>query len=329
MKLATKIIASIIALVTVSGCKEAATFYTNSLRSQSFVQPSNGSRYDFLWVLDNSGSMKPRRDYLRDRLNGFLSILNSRKVIDYQFAVVTTDAFKDQGALVKSNAGIEVVKSKSSLTPSKDFSEMVDSITDSQFSFWEQGLENSFLAITKNGNQFMRNGVPLVVVYLTDEDDFSCKEACWGVEPENNQDWKSYDIEKYITFFQELKKNEGSEAVLFPIIGTSVEKCSVPSLGLRYQTVAEEIGLYGQVGSICDSDLEESYNNIARIIADRGNVFKLDTPALAASIRVYVNKILINANSGIYSFDSSNNSIVFNKQLPSPGSQIEVLFEEK
>lgn len=329
MKLTKKLIGLGIALLSVSGCKEAASFYTNSLRSQAFVQPSNESRYDFLWVLDNSGSMKPRRDYLRDRLNGFLSILNSRKVVDYQFAVATTDAFSHQGALVKTSSGLEVVKSKSSSNPSRDFAELVDSITDSNTSFWEQGLENSYLAILKNGSKFMRKGVPLVVVYLTDEDDFSCKDSCWGSEPENNTGWVSFGTERYIDLFKEIKKSEESEAVLFPIVGTSPERCSVPSMGLRYQSVADAIGLYGKVGSICDADLAESYNNIARIIADRGSVFKLDTPAAASSIRVYVNKVLVDPFSGAYNFDTSINSVVFDKQLPAPGSLVEVLFEGK
>lgn len=170
----------------VSGCKEGAAFYTNSLVSESFIQPKGESSYDFLWVLDNSGSMKPRRDYLKNNLDAFLDTLNSRKAINYQMAVITTDAFRDNGALVKSSSGIEIVKSATSLKPTADFSELVNSITDSGTSFWEQGLENSYQAIQKNGAKFSREGIPLVVVFLTDEDDYSCESSCWGNEPENN-----------------------------------------------------------------------------------------------------------------------------------------------
>lgn len=328
MKLKTMLVLGVMLNGLLTGCKDGASFYVNNLRSQSFVQPDNTNRYDFLWVLDNSGSMKPRRDYVRDGLSKFLSILNSRKAIDYQMAATTTDAFKDFGKLVSSANGKEVVKSSSSLNPAADFSDIINSVQDSNTSFWEQGLENSYLAILKNGTKFMRKGVPLIVVYLTDEEDFSCKESCWGSEPENNTNWKGFELERYIDLFKELKKGEGAEIVLFPIIGVNSDRCAVPSLGARYQAVAEAVGLYGKVGSICDVDLETSYNNIAQVIADRGNVFPIDVPALRTSIKVYVDRAQIDSLSGDYEFDSKLNAVVFKKNIPKAGSQIEILFEE-
>jgi len=327
MKIKTALLASL-ALLILSSCKEGASFYTNSLRSQFFVQPNTNSNYDFLWVMDNSGSMKPRRDYIRDNIDMFLTTLNSRKAINYQMAVTTTDAFRDAGALVKTASGLELVKSNSS-NPVADFAEVVNSIKDSNTSFWEQGLESSYQAVFKYGNKFSRSGVPLIVIYVTDEDDYSCKESCWGNEPENNTGWKSFDSARYIDFFKKVKQSEGSEAVLFPIVGISPEKCTVPSLGKRYQEVAAAVGLYGTSGSICDLDLEESYNNIAKVIADRDNVFVLDTPASGKDIKVYVDSEIIDPVQANFSFDPDLNAIVFNGKLPKAGSLIEVLFEEK
>jgi len=311
-----------------SGCKEGASFYTNSLMSQRFIQPKTESSYDFLWVLDNSGSMKPRRDYLKNNLDSFLEILNSRKAINFQMAVVTTDAFHDNGALVKTAGGIEVVSSATSSHPTSDFSDLVNSIVDTSTSFWEQGLENSYQAIIKNASKFSRRGVPLVVVYLTDENDYSCESSCWGVEPENNTTWKEFDMSRYTSFFQNYKKDEGTEVVMFPIVGISQEKCTVASLGTRYVTLSDSLGSFGQSGSICDSDLADSYNNIAKIIADRGNVFQLSTPAIASSIQVYVNNVLQDPSVANYTFDSAQNSVVFNGTLPAVGSEIQVLFDE-
>ncbi len=242
-----------IAAMGLTSCKEGASFYTNSLRSQFFVQPNTNSNYDFLWVMENSGSMKPRRDYIRDNIDMFLTTLNSRKAINYQMAVVTTDAFRDSGALVKASSGLEVEKSTSA-NPKAEFAEVINAITDSNTSFWEQGLENSYQAVFKYANKFSRQGVPLIVVYVTDEDDYSCKESCWGVQTENNTTWKSFDTTRYIEFFQKVKASEGSEAVLFPIVGLNAESCVVPSLGKRYEAVASAIGLYGTTGSICDLD---------------------------------------------------------------------------
>lgn len=328
MKSVFNFLGIVVLSVILSSCKDSALFYSNSLRSQSFVQANTDSRYDFLWVVDNSGSMKPRRDFIRDNLNGFLNTLSSRKAIDYQMAVVTTDYFTDSGSLVKSASGLEVVKSSVSANPIADFAELMNSVKDSNTSFWEQGLENSYQAIFKHGSKFMRSGVPLIVVYLTDEQDFSCKERCWGVQPENNPDWVAHDVGRYVEFFKTVKSSEGTEVVLFPIVGLDQEKCVISSVGERYQQVADQVGLYGKSGSICDTELEKSYNNIAQVVADRGNVFKLDTPASGRNIRVYVDGQLVPADSVNYIFDSEQNSIVFKGALPKAGSDIEVTFEE-
>jgi len=317
------------ASLVVMGCKESALFYTTSWQRAVFTQTKAESSFDFLWVLDNSGSMKPRRDYLRDNLANFLDTLNSRKAINYQMAVVTTDAFRDNGALIKSSSGIEVVRSATSNNPAADFSEVVNSITDSTTSFWEQGLENSLQAVQKNGSKFSRPGVPLVIVYLTDEEDFSCQSQCWGVEPERNTGWTGFGVQRYSDFFKQYKSGEGSEVILFPIVGVNQERCPVPSVGARYAEVSGSLGNYGKEGSICDSDLAESYNNIAKIIADRGSVFKLPQPADPESILVYVDKKLEDPAKGNVVFDVSQNAIIFQNKLPAEGSVIEVLFDEK
>lgn len=314
--------------LVLTSCKEGASFYTNSLSSQVFIQPKTATQYDFLWVMDNSGSMKPRRDYVRDNLNMFLQTLNSRKAIDYQMAVVTTDAFKDQGALVKTASGLEVVKSSRTASPAADFGEIINAISDSNTSFWEQGLENSYQAIFKNASKFTRSGVSLIMVYLTDENDFSCKGNCWGNEPENNLNWQGYEAERYIDFFKQIKKAEGAEVVMFPITGLDQARCPVPSLGDRYVQVAKALDSFGVPGSICDIDLAESYNNIARVIADRGNVFPLERKATGKNIKVYVDGVYIDSVAANYSFDPALNAVVFNGQLPKAGSVVEVLFEE-
>lgn len=326
----TNFILTLITAMTlaVTGCKEGASFYTNSLRSQIFVQPNTDSQYDFLWVLDNSGSMKPRRDYIKDNLDSFLEVLNSRKAIDYQMAVVTTDAMQDSGSLVTAPSGIQVVKSSQSANPIADFAEIVNAISDSNTSFWEQGLENSYQATLKYSQRFSRAGVPLIVIYLTDEQDFSCKEQCWGSEPENNENWIPFSPDRYIDFFKSFKTSEESEVVMFPIVGVDPERCGVPSLGTRYIDVMTGVGSYGTAGSICDVDLEESYNNIARVIADRGNVFYLNAKAVKRSLRVFVDNVLQDPEIANYTLDESLNAVVFNGKLPPAGSVIEVVFEE-
>ncbi|NDC24339.1 MAG: hypothetical protein EB078_05455, partial [Proteobacteria bacterium] len=212
--------------------------------------------------------------------------------------------------------------------PVADMAEIINSIQDSNTSFWEQGLENSYQAVFKNKSKFMRSGVPLIVVYLTDEDDYSCQGHCWGVEPENNPDWISFDASRYIDFFKTVKASEKSDVIVFPIVGVNQTNCQVSSVGQRYMALSEAIGNQGKTGSVCDLDLPASYNNIAQIIADRGNVFRLDTPASGQNIRVFVDGALLSGDPANYIFDAEQNSIVITGALPKPGSIIEVTFEQ-
>lgn len=322
------ILISLLVLITVS-CRDSEKFYSNVLRSDVRVQEYEDRRYDFLWVFDNSGSMQSRRDFVRDNLQTFLSTLNSRKAIDYQMAAVTTDMFTHEGNLVESATGTSVVKSATTANPVAAFAGVINAITDSPTSFWEQGLEASYQAIFKHGSEFSRPGVPLMIVYLTDEEDYSCKDDCYGSEPENNLNWKPYSIGHYIDYFKQVKKNEDSEVVLFPIVGLSQTACEVASLGSRYVDVQAAIGLYGKSASICNSDLKESYNGIAKVIADRGSVFTLSTKASGSGIHVWVDQVEVPFAPENFIFDESQNAVIFTGYAPKKGSVIEFVYAEK
>lgn len=312
-----------------SGCRESQSFYSNVMRSDVFVQQYDDSKYDFLWVFDNSGSMKDRRDFVKDNLQGFLSILNSRKAIDYQMAATTTDVFSHEGNLVASpTSGIDVVKSASTPNAAAEFASIINAVSDSPTSFWEQGLEASYQAIVKHRSKFVRAGVPLIVVYLTDENDYSCKDDCFGVEPENNLDWKQWGMERYTDYFRSVKLQENSDVAVFPIVGLDMDRCSVASAGQRYMDLATSMGSFGTSASICNSDLRDSYNGIAKVIADRGNVFVLSSRSSGKGISVYVDDTLIANSPDNYVFDEEKNSIVFTGYAPKKGSRVEVSYAE-
>jgi hypothetical protein len=326
-----------VAALVLGGCKSDDTFYSNVLRSDVFYQLYSDTSFDFLWVMDNSGSMRPHRDFVRDNMQTFVNILTSRKAVDYQMAVVDTDMFSHNGALV-SGGGKTVVKSKESANPIADFAAIMNAVSDSPTSFWEQGLESAYQAIYQHKSEFSRNGVPLVVVFLTDEQDYSCAEDCFGVEPENNTDWVPFPTSRYVDFFKNAKKSESTDLHVFPIIGMDGHPCSVASYGTRYTEVATSIdegednlkgGAVGESGSICSSELKESYENIARIISDRGAIFHLSSPATGTGINIFVDGTLVPYSPDNYLYDAESNSIVFTGAVPKKGSIIEVTYAEK
>lgn len=322
------IISSVVIALFFTGCGEKMGFYQNVLRSNIFKQDYSTEKYDFLWVMDNSASMKERRDFVRDNIEGFLNTLSSRKAIDYQMAVVTTDYFTDQGALVAAPDGTDVVKS-TALNPIADFAGIINNIQDSGTSFWEQGLESSYQAVYKHGKKFMRDGVPLIVIYITDENDWSCKDQCWGVQPENNDHWIPFATTRYIDYFKTVKSNQDSEVSVFPIVGTSTSECDISSTGARYQELQAAVGNLGKTGSICNSDLQDSYNDIAKVIADRGNIFKLESEASGKKINVYIDGTLVPNSAENYIFDVASNSIIFTGAAPKKGQIVEVSYAQK
>jgi hypothetical protein len=303
-------------------------FYSNTLRSDVFFQVYETRKYDFLWVFDNSASMAPRRDFVKNNMQNFLNIMNMRKAVDYQMALTDTDNWSHSGELVKNPSGLEVVASATSSNPVGDFASIVSNIKDSPTSFWEMGLESSYQAVYKHGSKFIRKGVPLVIVFLTDEEDWSCKDQCWGPEPENNTNWIAWEMSRYISYFQNLKKVDNADIAIFNIVGVPNSDCNIPSVGARYIELQTAIGGFGATGSICNSALAESYENIARTIADRGARFPLAKQTNGRGVNVYVNSELIPYSPENYIYEAETNSIIFTGALPKTGAIIEVSYSE-
>lgn len=319
----------LISVLSLTGCKTEEVFYSNLQKTDIFVQQYSDSRFDFLWVMDNSGSMAPNRQFVKDNIQTFLNILNSRKALDFQMAVTTTDMFSDAGRLIPSSTGVSVVKSATSSNASGEFGAIIDAVADSPTSFWEQGLESAYQAIANYRTQFSRTGVPLVIIFVTDEEDYSCRSNCFGVEPENNPGVVYYDTARYSDYFRAIKESERSQTMLFPIIGMSSGTCSVASLGARYQTIQAALGAPSKSGSICSNELRASYEGIARMIADRGMVFKLASAASSSGIKLYVDRKLVPYSPENYVLDMATNSIVFTGVIPKSGSVIEVNYTNK
>lgn len=313
--------------LVVIGCKQSPRFYTNAFRADIRVQLYDEHKYDFLWCLDNSGSMASRRAFIRDNIQKFIGIMNTRKAVDYQMAVVTTDFFNDGGGLVSDPSGKTVVKSTDS-DPVGDFAAIVGNIKGSKTDFWEQCLESVYQAVYQHRGEFSRTGVPLNVIIVSDENDWSCKDDCWGEQPEANTNWKSWPVERYSKYFTNVKASENSEVNIFPIVGLDDEQCAVASLGSRYIDVASAVGGLSVSGSICNSQFKQSYEAIARIIADRGVRFPLDRPSDGRGISVFVDRVLVPYGDDGWVFEPETNSIVFMGRIPSKNSVVVITYSE-
>ncbi len=328
-----------------SNCRQEDPFYSNVLRSDVYIQLYDNHKYDFLWVFDNSDSMSDKRNYVRDHMANFLTVLNGRKAVAYNMVISTTDYFTDAGKLIKSPTGLEVVRSES-VDPVADFASIINNVANSGTSFWEQGLESAYHALLNNGSKFMRKGVPLVIIVVSDENSYDCDleksskggiPGCFGGPPEKTESDRVlvfHPTSRYVDYFRDIKKNEKSHTLIFPIIGLETSRCideanGQGSVGKRYREVQQAIGA-GAIGGICDDQLPKSYENIARVIADRGVRFTLSSPASGHGISVFVNEQTVPYSKfDGFIYEEETNSIIFSgKAIPKNGDLIEVLYSE-
>tara|TARA_Y100001970_G_scaffold293059_2_gene437474 strand:+ start:760 stop:2334 length:1575 start_codon:yes stop_codon:yes gene_type:complete len=121
---------------------------------------------DILFVIDNSGSMCGNQTQLANNFDTFINIL-SASGYDYQIAFITTDDYNFVGDII------------TPLTPDP-VSEAASQITGigCHGSAHEKGMDMSWNATMGTGDAapgsaFLRDDAKLVVIYLSDEDDFS------------------------------------------------------------------------------------------------------------------------------------------------------------
>lgn len=93
--------------------------------------------------------------------------------------------------------------------------------------------------------------------------------------------------------------------------------------------VAEMVGGLSKSSSICDSTINQSYKNVAKVIADRAARFKLSFKSDGKGLQVYVNDELVPYHPDNYEFDEENNEVVFTGAVPTQGSIIYFRYDEK
>jgi hypothetical protein len=321
-------------LLMLLGCSEKDAFFANTLKSDLYVQLYAVHQYDILWVLDNSPSMAPKNQYLHDNIQDFLNELNSTKAADLQMAVTTVDFFSSPGQLVQGTGGLTVVKSATSTNFAGDFQSIVSNIHSTGTSFWEQPEIQAVLAIQNSGPTFMRNGVPFIVVVLSDDDDWSCQAmvngatACSGIQPENNPDVILYPTTYFINFFKGLKAGQNTTTTVFPIVGTANGDCVQERVGLRTMFIAAQVGGDTAPGGLCPDQIGNSLNNIAKTLANRGVQFMLSSNTNGQDIEVLVNSQVVpySTQNGYY-YDPTTNSIFFTgNAIPLNGDTIQILY---
>ena len=254
---------------------------------------------DILWVIDNSGSMRVFQQHLSNNIGAFMTAFVQTGA-DYHMAVITTDNYFFHTIIDASTPDAQTV-----------LANLV--VQGTMGSAFETGIEEAYLSLSTGpaapGGDFFRENSTLVVIFVSDE-----------------PDWSSPDWSSYINFYDNLKPP--GDFVPYGVIGDPPSGCTytMPNGSLRnaqygsgYWDLIDHYG--GTWYSICAQDWGVQLQDLAGQVTGR-KTFALDEPdPIEMTIEVKVNGQV--ALEWVY--DASINSVIFNDgHVPEEGQTIEI-----
>jgi len=265
---------------------------------------------DIVFVIDNSGSMGVFQGELSNQMTSFMNVFLSSGA-DFHLGFITTD----RGYL--QCTGIVCWIDNSSVNP-VDWTQGVISHISVGGSAYEKGIEMAkrFFENTDYNNggapgtSFWRDDATTVIIYVSDEPDFST--GSWTA---------------YTGFFDNLKPNIDMMRH-FAVIGDHPTGCSFQwgsilrtiSYGLGYWDMTQRYN--GEWYSICATDWGNQMQDLANTVTIRTR-FALDEPdPIESSIQVSING---QSTTTGWFYDANNNSVVFEEgYVPEPSQTITI-----
>ncbi len=308
---------------------------TQAHQVDAFTQNTE-PKTDVLWVIDNSGSMSPKQDFLGQNARTFIQQANLTSN-DYQVAVIATEWSGTAGTGFPHKANSASAYPGADIWPGEFFgnpkvirrtdpdpaAELAKNIRvgDVGSDSAESGLEGAKAALThpllgdpsKPNSTFVREDAKLAIIVLSDEDDQGA----------------SKNVQYYIDLFQNLKGAHNTQMFSFhAIAGDSPGGCSATvsgvtlsaSEGKRYKE-ATALG-NGIFRSICSSDWGTIATEIGLDAFTARLQYSLSRACDVATLKVKVDGTLQSAGVD-YDYDPASNSIVFrDTSSPPPGASI-------
>ena len=257
---------------------------------------------DVIFVIDNSGSMNVFQQELANQMTTFMNVFISSSA-DYHLAFVTTDSGRFRGSG-------SVYWIDSSFPTPVDWAQGVISMIGVGGSAFERGIQYAKAALEGEaapGGAFWRDDATMVIIYVSDEPDFSLG------------GWTSYT-----NFFDNIKPSIDLMRH-FAVIGDYPAGCQFPWMN-HYRSIGFGSGYYdmtqrynGEWYSICAADWGQQMQSLANTVTTR-RYFQLDEPdPIEDTIIVTVNGQLVTD----WEYDSSSNSVIFNEDaIPEPNQTI-------
>jgi len=262
---------------------------------------------DILFVIDNSGSMGSNQTNIKNNFDSFMNAFVAAGV-SYQVALITTDSSDFVGDIITNTTP----------DPVTEFNNQIDSIG-THGSAHEKGLWYAYESTTTgdaspgSSTGFQRSDARLVVVYVSDEPD-------WSHQTYGSGGSTTMTPADYSSSLLSLKSSS-SLVVAHAIAGDYPSGCTTnggAQFGDGYYDVVSDLG--GTFMSICASDWSATMDTLARESLAQMAFALSDTP-IENTIEVLVDGML----STDWSYDIPSNAIQFIISPPE-GSTIDVTY---
>jgi hypothetical protein len=332
----------------------------------SFQQSTNSSSVpvDILWVVDNSGSMETSQNLLAANFPSFINGFVATN-FDFRMAVVTTDAYRGMAPYGSDVTMAQFRDGERDYFPTDGIDDathsgyyVIDRNTPNINSVFQtnvlqgiyggadergfQSMEAALLNSSNRATPFPRAGAFLVVIFLTDEEDFSWDgtgniqtvvDPVTGLVVNNTiDDPRLHPISRYLGILNTATNSTTDKKnYMVSTIAIFDEACraqlTTPTftgrrVAERYGQLVDATG--GVKASLCDN-FDNVMSNISDSILEFSTKFYLNRSPLVASIRVYVDGVLQPADAWVYS--AGDNSISFTVgHIPAQGADIRVNF---
>ena len=262
---------------------------------------------DILFVIDNSGSMGSNQTNIKNNFDTFMNAFVSAGV-SYQIALITTDSSDFVGDII----------SNTTADPITEFNNQIDSIG-TRGSAYEKGLWFGYESTTSgdaspgSATGFFRSDARLVVVYVSDEPDFS--HQTYGSGGSTTMTHSDYSASLLSL------KTSSALVIAHAIAGDYPSGCTSnggAQFGEGYYDVVSDLG--GTFMSICASDWSVTMDTLARESIAM-SVFPLSKSAIEDTIQVLVDGVA----SSDWVYDEIENAVSFTV-APADGSSIDVTY---
>ncbi|MBX3017494.1 MAG: VWA domain-containing protein [Bdellovibrionaceae bacterium] len=276
------------------------------------------NKVDVLFMMDNSSSMLQYQNKFAQQVPAMIDKLDALK-LDYHIGITTSD-------MRSGGTGGDLIGSPNFVTPrTPDLKTVLSNRVKvgQTGSDLERGLE-SIQSVLSSSNlngahkDFFREDALLVLIFLTNEDDYSTGSTA-----------------SYVNFLNKLKpmykNNQPSWIANFIGVVSIDADCRTTAdfkeAGLRYMDLVRASG--GRNESICKTSLDQAVNNIRARIVEVMTDFPLDRKPVLETLTVFVNGVkLAQDDKNGWSYFAEGNFIRFNGTAV-PSADAEILIDFK